>query len=85
MTRVEQFATASVRGVIRGYQLLVSPLLGPVCRYEPSCSRYADQAIVRHGLMRGGVLAARRLFRCHPFRPGGYDPVPERISSPEAR
>jgi putative membrane protein insertion efficiency factor len=85
MMRVKLLATASARGVIRGYQLLVSPFLGPVCRYEPSCSHYADQAIARYGLVRGGVLAVRRLFRCHPFRPGGYDPVPERISSPEAR
>jgi putative membrane protein insertion efficiency factor len=62
--------------LIRAYQLMVSPLLGPACRFEPTCSRYAAQAIERHGPWRGGILALRRVLRCHPFRPGGYDPVP---------
>jgi putative membrane protein insertion efficiency factor len=65
-----------LQAAIRAYQLTLSPLLGPACRFEPSCSRYASEAIERHGPWRGGVLAARRLLRCHPFRPGGYDPVP---------
>lgn len=63
-------------GAIHGYRLAVSPVLGPVCRYEPSCSRYATEAIVRHGPCRGLFLSVRRLLRCHPFRSGGYDPVP---------
>jgi putative membrane protein insertion efficiency factor len=54
----------------------LSPLLGGHCRYEPSCSRYAEEAIERHGAAVGLRLACSRLLRCHPFRPGGYDPVP---------
>ncbi len=62
--------------LIRGYQLLLSPLLPPSCRFYPSCSQYALEAVTRHGALRGGWLAARRLVRCHPFHPGGNDPVP---------
>lgn len=61
---------------IRAYQYLLSPVLPPACRFYPSCSEYAYQAVRRHGALRGGMLAARRLLRCHPFHPGGYDPVP---------
>ena len=62
--------------LVRAYQLAISPLLAPACRYYPSCSAYAIEALERHGALRGGWLALRRLGRCHPFRPGGYDPVP---------
>jgi len=63
-------------GAIRGYQLALSPLLGPRCRFYPSCSQYALEAIARFGVLRGGLAAARRLARCHPWHEGGYDPVP---------
>ena len=62
-------------GLIRLYQLLVSPLLPPACRFWPTCSRYSAQAIDRYGVARGVWLSLRRLGRCHPFHPGGYDPV----------
>lgn len=61
---------------IHAYRWLVSPLLGPRCRYQPSCSAYALQALSVHGPVRGSYLAVRRVMRCHPLRPGGSDPVP---------
>jgi putative membrane protein insertion efficiency factor len=66
--------------IIRAYQLCLSPLLGPRCRFYPSCSCYARTAIERHGALRGIVLGVRRLLRCHPFAEGGYDPVPDKRS-----
>ena len=65
-----------VRTLIRGYQLSVSALLGECCRFHPSCSQYAFEAVGTHGALKGSVLAARRVCRCHPFNAGGYDPVP---------
>jgi putative membrane protein insertion efficiency factor len=62
--------------LIRIYQLTLSRLLGPVCRFHPSCSRYAAECLELHGALRGSYLAARRLAKCHPFHPGGYDPPP---------
>ena len=62
--------------LITGYRRLLSPLLGQRCRFAPSCSAYAAEAISAHGALRGGWLALRRIGRCHPFNPGGYDPVP---------
>jgi len=62
--------------VIRGYQLWVSPLLPAACRYYPTCSAYAIEALEKHGPVAGSWLALRRIARCHPFRAGGYDPVP---------
>ncbi len=61
---------------LRAYRALISPYLGPACRFEPSCSVYAEQALRRHGVRRGSWLAARRLTRCHPLHAGGLDPVP---------
>lgn len=65
-------------GLVRGYQLLISPLLGQTCRYYPSCSAYAVQALQVHGAVKGTWLAVRRLLRCHPWSPGGVDHVPPR-------
>jgi putative membrane protein insertion efficiency factor len=66
--------------IIRGYQLLLSPLLGRSCRFEPSCSRYTASCIQIHGAARGSWLGVCRIARCHPFHPGGYDPPPPRDS-----
>ncbi|MEP6571246.1 MAG: membrane protein insertion efficiency factor YidD [Gemmatimonadota bacterium] len=63
-------------GLIRLYQLTISPVLPPSCRFTPSCSQYSLEAVLRHGVLKGGWLGARRLLRCHPFHPGGFDPVP---------
>ncbi len=62
--------------LIRGYRALVSPLLPPTCRFNPTCSQYALTAVERFGPLKGSRLAVRRILRCHPFHPGGYDPVP---------
>jgi putative membrane protein insertion efficiency factor len=68
--------------MIGQYRRFISPLLGRHCRYEPTCSRYAMDAIARYGAVRGGVMAVRRIGRCHPWAPGGFDPVPlERTGS----
>lgn len=64
-------------GAVRAYRRWVSPLLGARCRFYPSCSAYAEEALSRYGALRGGWLAVRRLGRCHPFHPGGLDPVPD--------
>lgn len=72
-----------VVALIRGYQIVVSPLLPPSCRFYPSCSQYALDAIRTHGVLRGGALALRRLGRCHPWHPGGVDLVPERSAPAE--
>jgi uncharacterized protein len=61
---------------IRGYQIAVAPTLGPACRFEPSCSRYAAEAVERHGAARGSWLALRRVIRCRPFGGSGFDPIP---------
>jgi hypothetical protein len=63
--------------VVRGYQVLLSPIVGGTCRFQPSCSRYMAEAIERHGAARGAWLGVRRLARCHPFGSSGFDPVPD--------
>lgn len=63
-------------GLVRGWQILLRPVLGANCRFEPSCSDYALQAIREYGAVRGGGMAFRRILRCNPWHPGGYDPVP---------
>ncbi len=63
--------------MIRGYQITLSPLLPPACRFYPTCSQYMLEAVQRYGAVRGGWLGLKRVGRCHPFHPGGYDPVPD--------
>ena len=70
--------------LIKAYQATLSPLLGSNCRFHPSCSHYASEAIATRGSARGSWLALRRILRCHPWHPGGYDPVPSAKSSHEA-
>lgn len=70
-------ATSLACGLIGLYQKFISPMFGPKCRFYPSCSHYAKDALIHHGFARGGYLAARRCLKCHPFHPGGIDPVPE--------
>lgn len=70
--------------IIRAYRYLISPLSAPTCRFYPSCSCYAEQALREHGVVRGGWLSLRRLGRCHPWHAGGLDPVPPR-KTPEGQ
>jgi hypothetical protein len=67
-------------GLLRVYRFAISPLYGQVCRYHPTCSAYALDAVTEYGAVRGSWMALRRLLRCHPWAPGGYDPVPRRSS-----
>jgi len=76
---VRRATTAVLIGAVRAYQWGISPWLGPRCRFEPTCSAYALAALRRHGPLRGGLLALKRLARCHPWAATGYDPVPEEL------
>jgi len=67
--------------LIKGYQLFISPLLGPHCRFYPSCSSYSIEAIQRHGALPGCYLTVKRLLKCHPFHEGGIDPVPDKLGN----
>jgi len=69
-------AARIVRVFIRAYQVVLRPVLPPACRFAPSCSEYAHQAVETYGVWRGGLMAVRRIGRCHPWHAGGYDPVP---------
>ncbi|WP_095507029.1 membrane protein insertion efficiency factor YidD [Paraferrimonas sedimenticola] len=64
--------------LVRGYQLLISPLIGPRCRFTPTCSQYAIEAIKTHGTAKGCWLSIKRILKCHPLHPGGHDPVPNK-------
>ncbi len=76
MNDLNRWLTWPLRWLIRIYQWVISPLLGPRCRYYPTCSHYSLEALEKHGLLRGGFLAIKRVLSCHPASPGGYDPVP---------
>ena len=78
-------AKQALIGMLRVYRLVISPLFPPCCRYYPSCSAYAVQAIRLYGPILGGWLALKRIGRCHPWAPGGHDPVPARANGPSAR
>lgn len=73
-----RFAIRCALTLIRGYQTFISPLLGPSCRFYPSCSHYSVTAIERFGILKGSWLATKRILRCHPLNAGGNDPVPEK-------
>lgn len=75
--KVAEALSAGSRGLISGYRRYISPLLGQHCRFYPSCSQYAYEAIAKHGVGRGSLLAVKRLAKCHPFHPGGVDHVPD--------
>ncbi len=74
----------ALRALVRAYRYFISPLLPAACRFYPGCSAYAEQALQEHGALRGGWLAARRICRCGPWHPGGFDPVPEATSAQRA-
>jgi putative membrane protein insertion efficiency factor len=69
-------ASALLKGLVHFYRTFISPLKPPSCRYHPTCSAYALEAIDRHGAVAGLILSAKRILRCHPYHPGGFDPVP---------
>ncbi len=75
-----QLPKATLLALLRGYKWVISPMFLPSCRYLPTCSEYATEAIDRHGALRGSAMALWRLLRCHPFVKGGYDPVPHRVA-----
>lgn len=76
MQYLNKLAIDAILALVRLYQFTLSPILGPSCRFYPSCSEYAYQAVHRHGLFHGVVLSIKRILKCHPFNPGGVDPVP---------
>lgn len=79
MRLLSVLASLLLRGLIRAYQLFLSPVLGQNCRFAPSCSEYANEALRRHGLLAGSWFALKRVGRCHPWGAAGYDPVPEPV------
>jgi putative membrane protein insertion efficiency factor len=77
-----RFARSLLLLLVRAYRLILSPVLGPACRFHPTCSAYAEEALARFGAARGSYLAFRRILRCHPFSTAGLDPVPTSIPKP---
>ncbi len=83
--KVDQTVRLTLKLLIRFYQIVLSPFVGQHCRFYPSCSNYALEAIQRHGSARGSWLAVKRLCRCHPWHPGGVDPVPNLNTNPKEK
>jgi putative membrane protein insertion efficiency factor len=79
MNRLARAPRVVVTALIRAYRALISPLLPPSCRFTPTCSAYAITSVTKFGVLRGGWLAAKRIGRCHPWNPGGHDPVPDAL------
>ncbi len=78
MARISRIPAQALIGVIRGYHYWISPLLGSRCRFYPSCSQYAAEAILRFGLLKGGFLLIQRMMKCHPWHEGGIDCIPSK-------
>jgi hypothetical protein len=72
---ISRILTRAALAAIHLYRITLSPYIGPACRFSPSCSRYAEEALRKHGIIKGGAMSLRRVLRCHPFSEGGYDPV----------
>ena len=81
---MDRYLKALLLTLLRGYKWAISPYLSPACRYVPTCSEYAVEAIERHGAFRGSAMAVWRVLRCHPFVRGGYDPVPQNADAAPA-
>ena len=73
---IRRLPARAILGLIRFYRRFISPMFPPSCRFMPTCSEYAMEAVQKYGALKGGYLAVRRILKCHPFHPGGYDPVP---------
>ncbi|MCK8784686.1 membrane protein insertion efficiency factor YidD [Roseomonas sp. NAR14] len=84
MSRATELPAMLLRGAVRTYQWTLRPVIGCNCRFEPSCSHYAIEALSTHGAWRGALLAGGRILRCNPWHPGGYDPVPQARPRPAA-
>lgn len=83
--RASELPATVLAGTVRAYQLTLRGVIGAQCRFEPSCSHYAIEALHTHGALRGSAMAARRILRCNPWHPGGYDPVAPLIPSQQER
>jgi len=82
---VRNFLQRVVLQILRGYKWAISPMFPPACRYTPTCSEYAMEAVERYGVLRGGLKAAARILRCQPFAKGGFDPVVEKATASDQR
>lgn len=81
MATTHSFGAKILIGFIRFYQVIISPLIGPRCRFTPTCSCYGIEALKNHGMVKGGWLTIKRILKCHPLHAGGYDPVPPKINN----